>query len=104
MKDGGSIDPSTVWERSNRCEVVSLTVTGTNCYDCDAITCPCPENPPKMRAQKPNSSGVWSLQKSMFRIHCFTEQVCWDLTATHAGIEHALDWLKALARGSGCRS
>jgi hypothetical protein len=62
VKDGGSIDPSTVWERSNRCEVVSLTVTGTNCYDCDAITCPCPENPPKMRAQKPNSSGVWSLQ------------------------------------------
>src|ERR1700723_2287194 len=54
--------------------------------------------------RKPSNDGVWCIPKSVFRIHCFTEQVCWDLTATHAGIEHALDWLKALARGSGCRS
>jgi hypothetical protein len=69
VKDGGSIDPSTVWERSNRCEVVSLTVTGTNSYDCDAVTCPCSENPPKTRAQKPNNGAVWPLQKCMLRIH-----------------------------------
>ena len=75
MKDGGSIDPSTVWERSNRCEVVSLTVTGTNSYDCDAVTCPCSENPPKTRTQKPNTGGVRMLQKQVFRIHWSSEHV-----------------------------
>ena len=41
-----------------------LSDPGTNCYDCDAVTCPCSENPPKMRAQKPNNGGVWSLPEN----------------------------------------
>jgi hypothetical protein len=54
--------------------VVSLTITGTNCYDCNALTCPCSENPPETRAQKPNNGDVRFLQKCVFRIYWSSEQ------------------------------